>query len=192
MKKQKIINGISINRLTEIMDVIEKNPDLARFQFRAKNTWMNGGHSRSIIKGFYGAEMEDNTRSQPFIFDNDQPLILLGSDKGASPMEYILNALAACITDSIVFNAAVRGIEINEIESELVGNFDLANLFIEQEKKKSTEDNIKVKIRIAGNNLLEDEKNFLCELGKKTSPVYKVITSAFPVNISIESELYPD
>ncbi len=192
MKKQKILNGISINRLTEIMDAIEKNPDLARFQFRAKNTWMNGGHSRSIIKGFYGGKREDDTRNEPYIFENDQPLILLGSDKGANPLEYILNALAGCIADSIIYNAAVNGIQIAELESELEGNFNLRNLFITQNKLGDTTDNIKVKIRIAGNNLLQEQKDFLCDLGKKSSPAYRIITNAFPVEVSVENELYAD
>ncbi len=65
MNKQKHINGIDADRLFEIMNVIKEKPNLAKFQFRAKNTWMNGGHSRSVIKGFYGAEMEDDTRSFP-------------------------------------------------------------------------------------------------------------------------------
>ncbi|MEJ2617576.1 MAG: OsmC family protein [Ignavibacteriaceae bacterium] len=192
MKKQKIINGIDINRLAEIIDVIEKSPDLARFQFRAKNTWMNGGHSRSVIKSFYGGKQEDNTRSEPFILENDQPLIMLGKDKGASPVEYILNALAGCITNSIVYHATLKGIRINDIESELEGNIDLRNLFMKNNEIDNPEDNIKVKIRITGNELQENEKSFLCELGKKTSPVYKVITNAIPVELVVENELDPD
>lgn len=192
MKKQKTINGININRLTEVINVIEKNPELARFQFRAKNTWMTGGHSRSIVKGFYGGKIEDNTRNESYIFENDQPFILLGSDKGANPLEYILNALAGCITDSIIYNAAMKGIQIDELESELEGNFDLRNLFVKQVKTDNSENNIKVKIRITGNNLLQEQKKFLCELGKKSSPVYKVIANAFPVEVSIENELYSD
>ena len=187
-----MINGIEVSRLIEIINVIQKNPYLARFQFRAKNTWMNGGHSRSIIKSFYGGEREDNTRNAPYIFENDQPLILLGSDKGANPLEYILNALAGCITDSIVYNASMKGIQIDELESELEGNFNLRNLFINQDDIDNPEDNIKVKIRISGNDLLEDEKSFLCDLGKRSSLVYKVITNAIPVEVSVENELYPD
>ncbi len=192
MKKRNTINGINVNRLIEIINVVEKNPGLARFQFRAKNTWMNGGHNRSIIKGFYGGNIEDNTRNESYIFENDQPLILLGSDKGANPLEYILNALAGCITDSIVYNAAAKGIQIDELESELEGNFDLRNLFVNHAKTDNSEDNIKVKIRITGNNLLQEQKEFLCELGKKSSPVYRIITKAFPVEVSIENELYAD
>ena len=185
------INGIDNKRLFDVVNEVKKNPDLARFQFRLKNTWMNGGHSRSVVKGFYGAEGEDRTRNEPFIFENDQPLILLGTDRGASPLEYFLNALAGCITDSIIYSATINGIKINELESELEGNFDFRNFFM-QNKKEHNDDNIKVKIMIKGNNLGEEEKIFLCNLGKKSSPVYRIITNSYPVNISIENDLYLD
>jgi uncharacterized OsmC-like protein len=161
MKRKNLLNGVDLDRLTEIINVIEKDPDLTRFQFRAKNTWMNGGHSRSIIKGFYGGKREDHTRNESYIFENDQPLILLGSDKGANPLEYILNALAGCITDSIIYNAAVKGIQIDELESELEGNFNLRNLFVNRDETDNPEDNITVIIRITGSDLAEEEKNFL-------------------------------
>ena len=192
MNRLKEVNGIDVKRFFGIVKAVRKNPELMNSQFRTKNTWMDGGHSRSIIKGFYGARMEDNTRSEPYIFENDQPLILLGSDKGANPLEYILNALAGCITDSIVYNASMKGIQIDELESEMEGNFNLRNLFINQDDIDNPEDNIKVKIRISGNDLLEDEKSFLCDLGKRSSLVYKVITNAIPVEVSVENELYPD
>lgn len=190
MKKQKTINGIDINRFIEIIDAVEKSPGLARFQFRAKNTWMNGGHSRSIIKGFYGGKQEDDTRNETYIIENDQPLILLGSGKGASPLEYILNSLAGCITDSIIYNAALKGVEIKEMESELEGNFDLRNLFIKQDGIEKHDESINVKIRITANSLAEEEKIAFCESAKKFSSVFNMLTRAFPVNISIENQYY--
>ncbi|MFZ0455013.1 MAG: OsmC family protein [Ignavibacteriaceae bacterium] len=188
MKEKKLINGINVNRLSEVIDVVGKNPELAKFQFRVKNTWMNGGHSRSIIKGFYSGKREDNTRSEPYIFENDQPLILLGSDKGASPLEYILNSLAACITDSIIYRAALKGVEIKEIESELEGNFDLRDLFLNQDGIEKQDENIEVKIRITANSLAQEEKIAFCESAEKSSPVFNILTKAFPVNISVANK----
>jgi uncharacterized OsmC-like protein len=192
MNLKNFINGIDVNRLSEIINIVKKNPRLARFRFCAKNTWMSGVHSRSVIKGFYGADTGYSSRSIPFIFDNDQPLILLGSDKGANPIEYVLNGLAGCLTGSIVYNAALKGIKIDEIESELEGNFNMGNLFLRQKESKNEKDKIKVMIRLKGNNLSENDKKFLCDLGMESSPVYKIITGSFPVEISMENEFYPD
>jgi uncharacterized OsmC-like protein len=188
MNKQKVVNGINIKRLSEIINVVKKNPELAKFKFRVKNTWMNGMHSRSIIKGFYGAEKEDDTRTSPFIFENDQPFALLGSNEGANSIEYILNGLAACLTNSIVYNAAAKEIIINDLESEVEGSFDLKYLFGFWNEKENLIDNIKVKFRIKGNNLSYEDKSFLCEVGKKSSPVFNILTNSFPVFVEIENE----
>jgi uncharacterized OsmC-like protein len=192
MDKPNTINGIEVNTLFEMINAVKKNPELAKFQFRAKNTWMNGGHSRSVIKGFYGGEREDDSRSFPFIFEIDQPPALLGSNKGPTPVEYVLNALAGCLTSSIIYYATSKGIIIDEIESELEGNFDLQNIFGLQGEDEDPFDNINVRINIKGNNLTEKDKEFLCGLGKRTSPVYKIITHSFPVKMSVDNDFYSD
>lgn len=192
MQKQKIINGINTDRLFEIINTVKRNPLLSKFQFRAKNTWMNGFHNRSVIKGFYGADREDNSRNETYILDNDHPYILLGSDKGAFSIEYILNALAACLTNSIVYNAATYGINLESIESELEGNLNLNTLFGFPGKAENQIEDIKVKIRIEGSKLSEEEKKLLIGLSKKSSPIYKMITNPFPVTVSSEDELYND
>ncbi len=188
MAEPKRINGIDINKFFEIIDAVKGKPELANFQFRVKNTWMNGGHSRAIIKDFYGADSEDSTRTSPFIFDNDLPLTLLGSNLGPFPIEYVLNALAGCLTASIVYQAASKKIILDDVESELTGDFDLQRFLGIYSNNIDNKENIKVIIRIKGENLSNEEKKFLVELGKKSSPVYNLIANSFPVTISIEDE----
>ncbi len=182
------VNGIDKSRLFEMMDAIRQHPSLAKFIFRVNNTWMNGGHSRSVIKGFYGAEREDATRVSPFIFEIDQPSSLLGEDNGPTAVEYLLNALAGCLTNSIVCIAAARGIVLTDIESEIEGKIDLRYMFGLSYDDGNILENIRMKFRIRGNELSYKEKKFLCELGKKTSIVYKIITTPFPVEITVEDE----
>lgn len=183
------INGIDNNRLFKIMEAIKVNPSLGKFIFHVNNTWMNGGHSRSVIKGFYGAEREDDFRTSPFIFEIDQPAVLLGEDNGPTAVEYVLNALAGCLTNSIVCLAAVRGITLTDVESEIEGRFDLRYMFGLRADSGNLNEKIKVKIRLKGKGLSDEQREFLCELGKKTSLVYKIITTSFPAEISVDDEI---
>ncbi len=184
------VNGIDNTRLFEIMDAVRHQPSLAKFIFRVNNTWMNGGHSRSVIKGFFGAEKEDDSRPSPYIFEIDQPSALLGEDKGPTAIEYLLNALAGCLTNSIVCLAAAREISLTDIESEIEGRVDLRYMLGLSYDDENILENIKIKFRIRGKGLSQKEKQFLCELGEKTSIVYRIITTPFPVKISVEDDFY--
>jgi uncharacterized OsmC-like protein len=188
----KKINGIRVKELHEMVNLFKENPALARFQFRIKNTWMNKGHSRSIVKGFYGFEKEDDTRTFPFIFEVDQPINMLGNNLGPIPIEYALNGLISCLANSIVYNAAAKGINIEDVESELEGIFDLRCLFGVEDGSEKIAEGIRVKFRIKGNNLSDEQRKFLCDLGKKSSPVFKIIANPFPVTVSLENELYEE
>ncbi|HEV2666370.1 MAG TPA: OsmC family peroxiredoxin, partial [Blastocatellia bacterium] len=110
MTEKNIVNGVNINQLFGTINQIEETPSLARFIFRAGNRWIDGGHNRTTIKDFYGAGQEDTSRAEPFVMDNDEPAVLLGEDNGANPVEFVLHALAGCLTTSLVYHAAARGI----------------------------------------------------------------------------------
>ena len=104
----KQINGVNVDQLFGTINAIQETPSLAKFNFRASNKWMNGGHNRTTIKDFYGAGQEDTSRQTAFVLDNDEPAVLLGTDKGANPTEFVLHALAGCMTTSLVYHAANR------------------------------------------------------------------------------------
>src|SRR5439155_25367002 len=120
-----IRNGVDTEQMFATLDVIKAQPELAKFQFRATNRWIDGSHNRSTIKGFYAAGAEDTTRGEAFEIDAGEPAILLGDDSGANPAEFLLHALAACLTTSIVYVAAARKVKLTSIESSLTGDMDV-------------------------------------------------------------------
>ena len=117
-----VVNGVDVEKLGGTMHAVQQDPSLAAFQFRATNQWINGGHNRSTVQSFYGAGQEDRIRTKPFVLEADEPPVLLGDDHGANPVEYVLHALAACLTTSLVYHAAARGIRIESVESKLEGD----------------------------------------------------------------------
>ena len=119
------MNGLSLEALVGTIDAIKQTPTLAQFEFRATNQWISGGENRSRIKEFYGAGQEDESRTEAFEFTNGEPPILLGNNEGANPVEYLLHALAGCVTTTTVVHAAARGIKIESISTRLVGQIDL-------------------------------------------------------------------
>ena len=92
------MNGLDTQQMFETIEVLKAQPALARFEFRNKNQWIDGGHNRSMIQGFYGPGQEDSSRTEPFVFDNGEPPCLLGNNEGANPVEFLLHALAGCVT----------------------------------------------------------------------------------------------
>jgi uncharacterized OsmC-like protein len=176
----KVMNGVDVDRLGETVKAIQQSPSLATSQFRATNRWINGGHNRSTIQGFYAAGQEDTTRSKPFVLDAGEPPVLLGNDEGANPVEYVLHALAACLTTSLVYHAAARGIRIESVESTLEGDLDLQGFLGLSEQVRRGYKEIRVKFQMTSDASSEQ----LEELAK-FSPVLDIVSNPVPVSMSI-------
>ena len=91
-------NGLDTQALTQTVDALKRDRTLAKFEFRAGNSWVGGAENRSTIQGFYGAGQEDTSREAPWVFTNGEPPVLLGANEGANPVEFLLHALAGCVT----------------------------------------------------------------------------------------------
>lgn len=180
-----VVNGVNVTKLVDTVGVIKENAEVADFKFRVCNKWINGGLNRSTIDGFYGA-MQEHNRPAPFTYDNDEPPVLLGEDNGANPVEYVLHALAGCMTTTMVYKAAVNGIKIEEIESELEGDIDLRGLLEISDEVRNGFENIRVNFKVkaeGGSETLE-----LLEKLCKGSPVYDIVTNQVPVSINVQSK----
>jgi uncharacterized OsmC-like protein len=163
------------------VNAIEQEPDLGKCKFRAHNTWLGGNHNCTTITGFYGAG-QDIPHKQTFELHADEPPILAGGDDGANPVEHLLNALAACVTTSMVAHAAVRGIHIEELESELEGDIDLRGfLGLDGTVPKGFTD-IRVNFRVKADVDNMERLKRLTEY----SPVFNTITRGANVEIQVQ------
>ncbi len=122
------LNGVDTPTLFATLDAVKANPELAKFQFRATNRWISGTHNRSTIRGFYGAGQEDSTRTEDFTYDADHPAVLVGTGNGPTPVEFLLHAIAACLTAGIANVAAARGVPLREVSSTVEGDIDLLGI----------------------------------------------------------------
>jgi uncharacterized OsmC-like protein len=174
-------NGIHMATLQETVHAIEQEPDLGQCKFRARNTWLGGNHNCTTITGFYGARQEI-AHKQQYELHADEPPILAGNDEGANPVEHLLNALAACVTTSMVAHAAVRGIHIEELESELEGDIDLRGFLglANDVPKGFTEIRVRFKVRADVDNM-ERLKRLTTY-----SPVFNTITQGANVDVQVE------
>ena len=181
---QNTVNGVNVEQMLQTIDAIKANPGLARFQFRATSQWVSGGHSRTTIKGFYGAGQEDTTRTKPFIIDGDEPAVLLGDDTGPNAVESILQALASCLTVGFSYNAAARGINVRSLELKLEGNIDLHGFLALSDKVRPGYNDIRLVYHVDCDASPEQVAELWSHV-KKTSPVLDIIRN--PVKVDIVS-----
>lgn len=183
-QKPTVLNGVPVDQLFGTIEAIEKDTSLASFKFRARNRWIDGGHNRSTVKEFYGAGQEDTTRAQPFVMDADEPPVLLGKDRGANPVEFVLHALAACITTSMVYHAAARGIRIEEVESSLEGDLDVRGILGMSEDIRRGFEQIRINFKIKA-DVADEQLQELLDMGTKYSPVFDIVTNQTPVKAQV-------
>lgn len=180
----KTVNGVDVPKLLETVDAIKKNPEAAKFSFRAKNRWISGGHNRTTINEFSGA-CKTHNRESPFVFDKDEPPSLLGTDKGANPVEYALTALAGCLTTSLVYHASAKGIKVDEVESTLEGDLDLRGFLGISEGVRNGYEGIQIAFKIKSDATREQLQD-LVDLAKKRSPVFDIVSNPTPVNVRLD------
>ena len=184
MTAKKSVNGVDVDKLFETINAVKDAPVIAKFKFRANNKWIKGGHNRTTIKNFYGIQ-KDHIHEKPFELDADEPPLLLGEDNGPNPVEYALTALAACVTTSIVYHAAAKGIKLNSVESRLEGDIDLRGFLGLSEDVPRGYKEIRMYFKIDAD--VPDEKlQELVQLGPTYSPVFDTITRAVPVSVQLE------
>ena len=177
------INGVNVEQLGANIHAIQGEPGLAKFQFRATNSWINGGHNRTTIKEFYGVGKEDTTRTEPFVLDADEPPVLLGEDQGANPVEFVLHALASCLTTSMVYHAAARGIKIDSVESRLEGDLDLRGFLGSSKDVRPGYQNLWVHFTVKSDAPAETLRELT-----KYSPVFDIVSNPVPVAISVHTK----
>jgi len=177
------LNGVDTPTLFATLNVVKAQPQLAKFQFRASNRWLSGTHSRSRIETFSGAGGE-HRHTGILEFDADHPAVLVGADHAPTPVEFLLHAIAACITSGIGNIAAARGVKLTEVESTVEGDIDLLGILGLSDQVRNGYEQIKVTMYVEG-DADEDQLRALVEQSRRRSAVYDVLTNGTSVAIDV-------
>jgi uncharacterized OsmC-like protein len=182
MEERAQINGIDRQAVRQTIAKLQAEPSLARFEFRARNRWIDGGENRSTIRDFYGAGQEDTSRYAAFEFTNGEPPVLLGDNEGANPVEFLLHALAGCVTTTTVLHATARGITIRSLSTELVGTLDLQGLLDLDPAIPAGYDGIRIRMNIDA-DCSDAELDDLLAFAQRHSPVCNTVCRPVPVQL---------
>lgn len=181
-----VVNGVNVTELFNTIEAVKATPGIARFRFHLRNNWLGGGHNRSVVDNFHGGG-EEVGRQQTFTLDADEPPMLLGRDLGPNPVEYLLKALAACVTTSIVYHAAARGVKIHEIESYVEGDIDLRGFLGLDKNIRNGFQNIRMNFKIKA-DATDKELQEIVNLGPTFSPVFDTVTKGVPITVKAEKK----
>lgn len=179
-----IRNGVNIDQLYGTLDAVKGNPSLGTFKWRASNKWLGGSHNRSTIKSFYAAGGEDTTRQVEFTADAGEPNILIGHDEGPNPAEYLLHALAACLTTAVVYVASARGVVLDSVESKVEGDMDVRGALGLSDEVRNGFTAIRVKFAIQAQAPREKIEEVVRRAYAR-SAVFDSITKGVPIEVSV-------
>ncbi len=175
------VNGVDVGQLRETLEAMRENPNLGSAWFHVVNRWQDSTHNQSEIGEFHGAG-EDRRHPETFTAQCDEPEVLLGDDEAPNPVEWLLHALAGCVTTSMVCHAAARGIHIESVESEIHGEIDLRGFLGLSEEVPRGYQRIEVTMHVKSDAAPEK----LAELAQ-FSPVYNTLTHGVPVDLKVQA-----
>jgi len=185
MVNDHIRNGVDTATLFATLDAVKAAPAAAQFQFRASNEWLSGTHNRSTIDGFFGVG-EERSHERTFHFDADHPAVLVGRDIGPTPVEYVLHALASCLTAGLANIAAARGVRLTEVRSTVVGDIDLNGILGLNPDVRNGYEKISIRFTVKGDAPAEVLRAIV-EQSRARSAVFDVITNQVPITIEVDA-----
>jgi len=182
MRVETKINGVAVDELMETIYLLRQKPELGKFTFRTNNRWIDGTYNRAENPAALGLAASD--RPTPHVHDIDEPPVLLGQDRGANPVEYLLVGLSGCVTTTFIAYAAAQGVKIDELRTELDGDIDVrAFLGITHDVRPGYQE-IRVKFHVRSDAPREKLKELMV-LAERRSPVSDSVRKGVPIKFAL-------
>jgi len=175
-------NGVNVGALLEAREALSQAPEAAQFNWRATCKWINGTHSHSTVKSFFGLG-EEQTHKTEFSFDADHPELFASEDHGATPVELVLVGLASCLTAGVAAVAQHREIQLKSVQATLEGGMDIQGILGVDSDVRNGFDGIKVSYDIDA-DASEDDIKALVAQSQKRSAVFDIVTN--PTNVTVD------
>lgn len=178
------INGVDVPTLLATVKVVGEQPPAAQFQFRANSEWVSGTHSRQTVNGYFGAGAEQAREAGDFTVNADHTAVLCGTDMGPTPVEYLLTALAACLTAGIANIASAKQIKLNRVNAKVEGDINLLGLLGLDASVRNGYQGIRVTIDIDGDATAEELKQIVGKSVQR-SAVFDMLTNGTDVRVDV-------
>ena len=173
-------NGVPHEKMFATIARMKEDGSLAAFKFSARNEWVEGTASKSSIYEWYGAG-SDQVHVQEFEFTADHPT--LGHGHGPTPQEYVLHALAACITAGVATGAAARDIALRKVSSKVIADIDVRGVLgIDPDIRKGFSD-VRVEFEVDA-DAEPDVIDALVAAATKYSAVYDMLANPTSVTVT--------
>ncbi len=179
-----IRNGVDTAALFATIDAVKGDPEIAKFRFRAVNTWVSGTHNQSTIYGLYGAKQE-MLHQATWTFDADHPAVLVGEDNGPTPTEYLLHALVSCLVSGLANIAAARSVTLTEVTATVEGDIDLLGILGLSDEVRNGFQEIRVSFNLRGDD--PEKLSAVVEQSRQRSAVYDLLTNGVPISIEVDA-----
>jgi uncharacterized OsmC-like protein len=175
-------NGVNVQALLEAREVLAGAPEAAQFTWRASSKWQNGVYSTTTIQKYFGLGKEQSHKTET-VFDADHPEVFAAEDRGITPIEYILVALASCLTAGVAAVAQNRGIQLHSVEATVEGNHDVRGILGDTDVRNGYND-INVTFNIDA-DASEEEIEALVAQSQKRSAVFDALTNPTEVTVAV-------
>lgn len=160
-----------IKAVQKLAKDIKGNPKNADVAFKAESKLEQGLQSKVNIRDFH--------------FISDEPESLGGTNMGASPVEYVLGALAACQEIVIKAHALALGIDVKSVTVQVTGDLDLQGFLNLSDDVRPGFKNVEISTDIDTNEEDQEKLNQLKDISFKNCPVLDIIKNPVPVEGSI-------
>ncbi|MEM0908389.1 MAG: OsmC family protein [Pseudomonadota bacterium] len=174
-------NGVNVDALLAAREALTEAPAAAQFTWRAECEWVEGVHSRTTIKSYFGLG-EEQPHNQAITIDADHPPQFAAGDEGATPVEIVLSGLASCLTAGIAAVAQNRGIQLHKVTSRVEGDMNVYGILGIDADVRNGFSAVRVHFDIDA-DASADEIAALVAQSQKRSAVFDIITN--PTNVHV-------
>jgi uncharacterized OsmC-like protein len=177
-----VTNGVNVQALLDARDTLRVAPEAAQFTWRASAQWNHGVHSTINVQSFFGLGQEQ-AHQQESVFEADHPDVFAATDKGITPIEYLIVGLASCLTAGVASVAENRGIRLRSVEATVEGQHDIRGILGADSDVRNGYNDIKVTFTIDADASREDIEALVAQ-SQKRSAVFDALAN--PTNVSVE------
>ncbi|ENE2732129.1 OsmC family protein [Stenotrophomonas maltophilia] len=180
------INGVDLSVLDAIGEAGRIDRNATRFTFSLKGDWQGGTKMAAETGAAIVGDAQDHQRAGRFTMVSDEP-VPLGGDAGPNPVEYLLQALAACYTAGIAMVAAQRGIKLKHVRLELGADVDMAGFVGVDASVPPGVSQIRLKVDMAAHNAGREELQELLAAVDKASTLRDTLVRPIDVLTSLSA-----